>query len=277
MSTNLRLQENILQVSVIIPVFNREQTITRAIESVLSQTMQDFEIIVIDDGSTDRTAERVQNFPLKLIQTENRGVSHARNLGIREARGDYIAFLDSDDEWLPKKLELQLKRNALCCHTEEIWIRNGVRVNQMKKHQKGGGDQFIPSLSLCLISPSSVLLKKDIFNSIGFFREDYPVCEDYDLWLKLTSLYPIEFIETPLIKKYGGHTDQLSRKFKAMDYWRVKSIDWVLSNRELMPEKKVAALEILQTKIDVLLQGYLKHNNLANLPEITAIRDAYFS
>ena len=264
-------------ISVIIPVYNREQTIRRAVESVLKQTYKDFEIIVIDDGSTDNTVSQLKGLPVQLISQENRGVSHARNVGIKASKGEYIALLDSDDEWLPQKLEKQIQLDSICCHAEEIWIRNGVRVNQMNKHKKGGGNQFIPSLGLCLISPSSVMLKKEIFEKIGYFREDYPVCEDYDLWLKLTSLYEIDFIEEPLIRKYGGHEDQLSRKFKAMDYWRVQSIDWILKNRDLSLEKKQAALSMLEKKTRILMKGYEKHGHKEKLIDMKELYKSYFS
>ena len=273
----LKRLANTFMVSVIIPVFNRENTIRRALDSVLKQTYQDIEIIVIDDGSTDKTVSQLKDLPIKLITQENKGVSSARNRGIEASQGDFIAFLDSDDEWMPNKLEEQIKLKSPCCHTEEIWIRNGVRVNQMKKHQKGGGDQFIPSLSLCLISPSSVLIKREVFDKIGYFREDYPVCEDYDLWLKLTSLYEVDFIETPLIKKYGGHEDQLSRKFKAMDFWRVKSINWIIKNRDLPAEKNKAALEVLKKKTQILIKGFIKHGHLEKAQEMQALYDSYFS
>jgi len=268
-------------VSVIIPTFNRASTIDRAIKSVLGQTYKNFELIVVDDGSTDNTFELIKSYPInEIIKTKNHGVSSARNQGILLAKGEWIALLDSDDEWLPKKLEWQINKirnspSCVCVHGEEIWIRNGVRVNPMKKYKKGEGDQFIPSLGLCSISPSTVLLKKEIFATIGHFREDYPVCEDYDLWLKLTSLYPVEFVSTPLIYKYGGHEDQLSRKFVAMDYYRVKSIDWILQNYKLKPQKYDAAVDILMKKAKVLLNGYNKHNNLENYGEIKAILEKY--
>jgi glycosyltransferase involved in cell wall biosynthesis len=263
--------------SVIIPTFNRAQTLARAIESVLSQTYKNFELIIVDDGSTDSTQDILNNYPqLKVIKQENHGVSHARNTGVKEARGKWICFLDSDDEWLENKLELQDEfsrdnPNLNCIHGEEIWIRNGVRVNQKKKHQKGGGSQFLASLKVCFISPSTVCLTKDVLEEFGGFREDFEVCEDYDLWVKLTSKYEIGFIETPLIKKYGGHVDQLSTKFVAMDYWRIKSIDWVLKNSDLSQEQKQGAITILLKKCRILLKGYQKHDNLKNFSEIEKI------
>lgn len=271
-------------VSVIIPFYNRKATIIRAINSVFNQTYQDFELILINDGSTDDGLNLLDQVKksFRLINQSNLGVSAARNAGIELAKYEWIAFLDSDDEWLPDKLEKQVQfisenPELKWVHGEEFWIRNGKRVNPMKKHQKGGGDQFLASLDLCLISPSTVMLKKSLLEQVGGFREDFPVCEDYDLWLKLTSLYPIGFIENPLIKKYGGHADQLSRKYKAMDYYRVKSIDWILHNRQLSPLQKKRALHVLKQKCEVLIQGYRKHENLADLPEVQKIYQSYFS
>lgn len=270
-------------VSVIIPTYNRAHTLGRALQSVLNQTYNNYEIIVIDDGSTDDTLLTLTDFPsVQYIKQDNRGVSAARNVGIEQANGEWIALLDSDDEWIPNKLDLQISYlaanpNIKCVHGEEIWIRNGVRVNQMKKHQKGGGEQFIPSLDLCLISPSAVMLEHSLFRVIGNFREDYPVCEDYDLWLKLTANNSIGFISDPIIKKYGGHEDQLSQKYFAMDYYRIKSIHWVLANLELSNDKKQAAIMVLIKKANILLKGYQKHNNLKNYAEIENILQNYIS
>ena len=129
-------------ISVIIPVYNRYNLIDRAIKSVLEQTRRPDEIIVIDDGSTDGTDKIIINsYPdIILLKQKNRGVSYARNNGIKNAKGTWITLLDSDDEWLPEKLEKQLmtlqdNSSSQICHTDEIWIRNGVRVNPMKKHR----------------------------------------------------------------------------------------------------------------------------------------------
>lgn len=268
--------------SVIIPVYNRETTIERAINSVKDQSFKNFELIIVDDGSTDGSSNILSSlslpFSFKVLRTYNKGVSASRNLGCQSANGEWLAFLDSDDEWLPNKLELQHNviqgSDHVLVHGEEIWIRNGVRVNQMKKYSKGGGDQFIPSLHLCAISPSTTVIRKDIFEELDGFREDYPVCEDYDLWLKVTSKYPVGFCKEALIKKYGGHDDQLSRKFKAMDYWRVKSLKWILENRELPNEKKDALVNVLSKKCRILLVGYEKHNNMENFQEVSNILEA---
>lgn len=265
--------------SVIIPTFNRESSIKRAIESVQAQSWRKFEIIVVNDGSTDSTKDLLEEVVgIRVINQKNHGVSHARNRGVEIAKADWICFLDSDDEWLPQKLECQAKYieenpRVQCIHTEEIWIRNGLRVNQMKKHKKGGGDQFLSSLKLCLISPSSVCLHRNLLSEFGGFREDYMVCEDYDLWLKVTAKYDIGFIDRPLVKKFGGHEDQLSRKFFAMDYWRIKSLDWILRHGNLEEEKQLQTMLVLKKKSKILIRGYLKHNNLKDLPEIQEISD----
>ena len=272
--------EGLPLVSVIIPTFNREQTLERAIESVLNQTFPNIELIIVDDGSTDSTELICEGKNLRYFKTENRGVSAARNFGIQQALGDWVAFLDSDDQWLPKKIQRQIEYSAEnpeynLIHCDEIWIRNGVRVNAHNKHKKGGGDQFCRSLKMCLISPSAVMMKKETLFELGLFREDFPCCEDYDLWLKFTSLYPVGFVEEKLLNKYGGHDDQLSQKYIAMDFWRVQSIDWIISQRKLSGEKHMTSRAVLLKKCRILERGYLKHNNLSNLKQIREIMSRY--
>lgn len=273
-----------IKVSVIIPSFNRASVLERAIKSVLNQTYKNFELIIINDGSTDNTQELLGHYSdYKIIDTKNYGVSCARNTGLTHATGEWIAFLDSDDEWLPNKLEKQIqfiKENPdiFLVHGDEIWIRNGVRVNPKNKHKKGGGDQFCASLKLCAISPSVALIKKELLDEFGGFNPDYPVCEDYDLWLKITQKYPIGFIDDFLIMKYGGHEDQLSQKYKAMDYWRIKSIENLLKNGDLSPRQEEVALEEIFSKCKILLKGYTKHGNTnSDYCEIKKIYEYYFS
>ena len=152
-------------VSVVIPTYNRAHLLERCLVSVLGQTLTADEIIVVDDGSTDNTVSTLKSRhpEVKLIQQDNLGVSAARNTGISAARHDWIALLDSDDVWHENKLERQITalNNApeyLICHSDEIWIRNGVRVNQMNKHRKAGGHIFQHCLPLCAISPSAVMI-----------------------------------------------------------------------------------------------------------------------
>jgi len=266
----------VAKVTVIIPTYNRAQTLIRAIESVQSQSFKDWQLIVVDDGSTDDTQKLLKNVlepRLRVIQSDNFGVSHARNLAIKESQSPWLAFLDSDDEWLPQKLRLQmdladLDKEIQIIHGEEIWIRNEVRVNPMNKHQKKGGDIFFDSIRLCCISPSTVILKKSLLLEVGLFREDFPVCEDYDLWLKMTSRYPVGFVSQPIIKKYGGHEDQLSRKFVAMDYWRLKALYDLLKNYPLSADQQREVNRSIIERSRILLSGYRKHQNLENYDEV---------
>lgn len=259
------LQEKFPFISIVIPTFNRKDRIELAIESVLGQTFQNFELIVVDDGSTDNTAEVVQAYvnQVKYFYQSHQGVSAARNFGIEKAKGYYICFLDSDDEWLRNKLETQVqlirsKPQVEICYTDEIWIRNGVRVNPKKIHQKYSGWIYQRCLPLCIISPSSVMIQRNIFNQLGMFDPEMIVCEDYDLWLRISHHYPITFIPQQLIVKKGGHEDQLSGKFWGMDRYRVKAMEKMLQNYNLSPEDKKATIRVLQKKCDILANGLLK-------------------
>lgn len=267
-----------LEIDAIIPTYNRAETLNRALNSVLAQTYPVKNIWIIDDGSTDATFEGVAGFGnrVQYVKTANSGVSHARNVGVGLSTSPWVAFLDSDDEWLPERLEKQIEvitqnPELNLVHGEEIWIRNGVRVNPHKKHTKSGGNIFEKSLSLCLISPSATLIRKETLLALGGFREDYPVCEDYDLWLKFCSRYPVGYVNTPIIKKYGGHEDQLSKKYFAMDYWRVKSLNACLHSPHVTQSMKNKIQKIIVTKAEILLNGYQKHNNTRDMYEIEKI------
>ena len=258
-----------ISISTVIPTYNRWPVIRRAVDSVLSQIVQADEIIVVDDGSTDNTTSKLQQHysdRINIIQQPNQGVSAARNHGIEHASGNWIALLDSDDAWHPDKLQKQkqtIANNDSCvlCHTNEIWIRNGMRVNQMKKHQKSGGDVFKNSLPLCVISPSSALIKRDIFNETGLFDTTLPACEDYDLWLRVCAKYKTHYLQEPLLTKYGGHEDQLSKRYWGMDRFRISSLQKLLTNTQLTDEQRQAALNTLEEKTVILLKGAIKHNN----------------
>ena len=261
-----------MNISVIIPTFNRKETLKRSIQSVAMQSYTPYEIIVIDDGSEDGTKEWLKdNFPnVKYIYQMNSGVSSARNKGIKFARGDWIALLDSDDEWLPSKLkdqanEIELNPAAKFLHTNEIWIRNGVRVNQMKKHKKYGGYIFEKCLDMCRISPSSVLIKKDIFDEIGMFDETLKVCEDYDLWLRFASKYPVHFLDQPLIKKYGGHSDQLSKVDDGIESYRIRSLKKIMNSGILNKKQKTITKDVLVKKMYIYAKGLEKRNKIREL------------
>jgi len=252
-------------VSVIIPTYNRAWTLKKAIDSVLKQDYKNFELIVVDDGSTDSTEKLLLSYAdsIKVIQQPNQGVSASRNRGIKASSGDLITFLDSDDYWYPKKLSAQVdffnaNPEALICQTEEVWIRNGKRVNPKKKHQKLSGMIFKPSLALCLISPSAVMIKKKLFDAISWFDESLPACEDYDLWLRVTCRYPVHLIETPLIVKTGGHDDQLSSA-PSLDKYRIYALQKILRNESLTDDQNEAANDMLKEKCKIYADGCAKH------------------
>jgi len=250
-------------VSVIIPSFNRAYCLPECIRSVLRQS--GFELIVVNDGSTDDTVKVLKSFSdIRVIHlANNQGVSYARNQGIEQAKGSLICFLDSDDLWEIGKLEAQVKwmqdhPECQAVYTDEIWIRNGVRVNPMFKHQKYSGDIFKQCLPLCIVSPSSVMLRKTLLDEVGVFDESMPVCEDYDLWLRIAVRYPFKFLNDQLIIKRGGHKDQLSRKYWGMDRWRIYALEKLLRGDDLNSEQREWVKDMLIEKSTILIKGFEK-------------------
>ncbi|MBT3312279.1 MAG: glycosyltransferase [Desulfobacterales bacterium] len=251
-------------ISVIIPTYNRSGFLREAIDSVLAQDYDSFELIVVDDGSTDSTKEILDSYmdDIIVLHQENKGVSAARNRGIKDSSGELIAFLDSDDLWLPGKLSIQAdffesNPDIMICQTEEIWIRKGIRVNPKKKHKKHSGMIFMESLALCLISPSAVMVRKDLFNKVGMFDETLPACEDYDLWLRVSCRYPAGLIETPLIMKKGGHEDQLSAA-PGLDKFRIQSLKNIIDSDILNKDYYTAAVKTLKGKCTIYASGCKK-------------------
>jgi glycosyltransferase involved in cell wall biosynthesis len=251
--------------SVIIPTFNRAAFLREAIDSVRAQTEKDFELIVVDDGSTDDTRALVAEYGdrIRYFVQPNAGVSAARNLGIRHARGKFIAFLDSDDLWLPKKLARQMQwmaahPNLLLCYTDEVWIRRGVRVNQKLIHAKAGGWIYPLCLPRCIISPSSVLLRREVFDAVGWFDEQLPVCEDYDLWLRAASRFEVGFIPELLIVKRGGHPDQLSQREWGNDRYRVAALRKIYASGVLDETARRLTAAMICAKCRILENGFRK-------------------
>lgn len=248
-------------VSVILPTHNRWPILRDAIESVLCQSYRGFELIVVDDGSEDGTAEHLRRYSsaLRLFSQPRRGVAAARNIGVRCSSGRYLAFLDSDDLWLLRKLETQVafmepRPEVEICQTEEIWTRHGVRVNPKRRHRKPSGDIFRASLDLCLVSPSAAMMTRKLFDRIGGFDDDFAVCEDYDLWLRVAVDTPVHLIPEALVVKRGGHPDQLSRSTWGLDRFRVLAIKKLLDGG-LRGHKRIWAIETLARKVTILAQG----------------------
>ncbi|MBW2512977.1 MAG: glycosyltransferase [Deltaproteobacteria bacterium] len=257
-------------VSVIVPTFNRGWCLNEAIDSVFSETYGGYELIVVDDGSTDDTKRRLSRYPdVHVLTQRNRGVSAARNSGVAVARGDFIAFLDSDDLWMPEKLSTQVDffmRNpeAEICQTQEIWVRDGRRMNPGRRHLKASGMFFERSLELCLVSPSAVMIKKRFLSTVGLFDETLPACEDYDLWLRINATIPIFLIDKALVIKRGGHTDQLSSS-AGLDKYRIRSIKKLLESGTLSHGQREAALAVLKNKCDIYAAGCKKRGKLEEM------------
>lgn len=254
-------------VSVIIPTYNRATFVRQAIDSVLAQTYPDIELIVVDDGSDDDTLAVIRDVAsaLTLIQQPHAGVSAARNCGVAACSGEWVAFLDSDDLWLPGKLAaqmalLQKQPEIQACYTDEIWIRHGVRVNPKQIHAKHTGWLFLPSLPRCIISPSSILMRRQLWERLGGFDERLPACEDYDLWLRLTAREPVILLPERLIIKRGGHADQLSRCVPVLDQHRIAALEKILAS-DLTRLQRQAVLEQLVRKCRIVAQGARKRQN----------------
>lgn len=273
-------------VSVIIPTFNRKQLCKRAIASVLNQTYTGFELIVIDDCSTDgTTAEYLfgNNRDIRCTYVRNSiniGVSGSRNLGVSLSHAEWIAFLDSDDEWHSNKLKKQIEYimenpdyNIL--QTREIWIRKGVRVNPPKTHEKTAGCIFQKSLDRCMITPSSVMLKKKLFLDSGRFNESIPACEDYGLWLRITLNNPVGLVDELLLTRYGGREDQLSFCVGVLDKFRIRTLLDLLNHEKLNNEQKSLVYKTLVKKAEIVANGFRKRNKVDEYERFRSIADKY--
>jgi glycosyltransferase involved in cell wall biosynthesis len=257
-------------VSVIIPTYNRAALGPEAVASVLAQTWRDYEILVVDDGSTDDTAEKLAPLAPRvqvLRQPTRRGVSAARNQGVAAARGQWLAFLDSDDLWLPAKLDRQMafleaNPRLRLCQTEESWVRHGLKVNKPVAYRKEGGQIYLQSLKRCCISPSAVVLDRKLLEEHGGFDEALPAAEDYDLWLRLTWRHEVGLLPEPLVIKRGGHADQLSRLW-GLDRYRIRALEKVLQEAELPARCAAAARRVLAAKCAIYAQGCEKRGRMA--------------
>ena len=272
-------------VSVIIPTHNRVGFLAQAIDSVLAQSYANFELIVVDDGSTDDTPALLFSYGTALtsLRQENRGPAAARNAGINAARHSLLAFLDSDDQFTKNKLELQVSAmeaqpEMLISHTQETWFRNGRHLNQKKRHAKEGGDIFARSLELCVVGMSTVMARRELFDLVGLFDESFPCCEDYELWLRASATHPFLLVDAPLTVKHGGREDQVSVQFKTgMDYFRIRAMEKLLVDIPLTPAQSRLAREELIRKALLYGNGCLKHGRLEDGQRCLALAEHHAS
>lgn len=265
-------------ISIIIPTHNRRDFLAQAIATALAQKGVDKEVIVVDDGSADGTAALLASFgtAVRAVFQPHRGVSAARNKGIRLAGGEWLAFLDSDDLWMEDKLlrqrEFMARHPELkICQTEEIWIRNGRRHNPRRYHRKPQGDCFELLLERCLVSPSAVMVHRRLLAEVGGFDETLPACEDYDLWLRIGCRYPLGLLDQALVIKRGGHADQLSATVPALDRYRIRALSKLLRTEPLTDLQRASVMEVLRRKCKIYAEGCRKRGRLAEADAVQAL------
>ena len=272
-----------LKVSVVIPVYNRPDLLQRAVSSVSRQSFAPFEILVVDDGSTPvvGSLKDFNSIHVRILRNEqNQGVSAARNLGIREANGEWIALLDSDDEWMEDKLQKQVHhieqyKGLHAIHTGEKWIRNGNEVIPPAYLNKSPENLWERSLQHCLICPSSVLLHKSIFETVGLFNENLAVCEDYEFWLRLLLHEEIGLLPEKLVIKHGGHPDQLSTTTWGMDRFRVQALINLIESSTLNEKQYVSAISVLVHKCLIVAKGSEKREKFKEAIKYLEIARTY--
>jgi len=257
-----------VSVSVIIPVYNRAEAVGEAVKSVLDQTYRDWELIIADDGSSDGTLESLFNLKrdkrINIISLEHNGhPGFVRNRAAEFARGKWIAFLDSDDLWRREKLEKQMaylreNQNCLFLHSGEEWVRSGNVVSQLHRKHKREGSLFEVSLGKCEIGPSTVIIDRELFNSLGGFREDLEICEDYEFWLRVTCRHFVGYIDEELVVKRAGAGDQLSFKYGFIENFKIEALKSLVDNDFFPPDKKVVARSELAKKCRIYGKGCRK-------------------
>lgn len=258
-----------VSLGVIIPVYNRYFSLRDAIESVFLQSIKPSEIIIINDGSSFNYTDYLSSYlpKIRLINlSSNMGVSYARNAGIKASNSEYIAFLDSDDLFLSKKLEYQLnfmlENNYKISHTDEFWYRKDRWVNQCKTNVRYGGFILDKILDKCRVSPSSLMVHKSVFQDF-LFNENLKVCEDYEFCLRTACKYEIGYLNKKLIIKRAVEENSLSAGIKHIESIRLdilknfyKEYEKVISN-----ENKSAVLKEISRKEEIVKSGLIKSLN----------------
>lgn len=242
-------------VSVILPTYNRAHVVGRAIRSVLEQTYEDFELIVVDDGSTDGTEEVVRSFDDPRIRyirhAQNRGGAAARNTGIRAARGEYIAFQDSDDEWLPEKLEKQMRifenssPDVGVVYTAFYLNKNNMKIRiPSSKITITDGNIHCELLKGNFVSTPTAVIRKNCFERAGMFDECLPRFQDWELFIRLSSLYLFRYIDEVLVNAFYS-LDSISANNDAL----LKAYNLILDKHIYSFRKDISALAEIQYNI----------------------------
>ena len=230
------------KISVIIPTYNRAQYVCRAIESVLRQTYRDYEIIVIDDGSTDNTKDVLSKYNgrIKYVYQPNQGISNARNHGIRVSAGEYIAFLDSDDEWIPEKLAVQLellennKKLGIVCSKMIILDENGRECGMKPEDRTGKNFKELIEIGGDLPT-SSIMTRRECFDKVGLFDETLPMMEDFEMWVRIASQYDLDIFTTKVLAYYHKHAQQITKDMTLVYESTIKLQEKILHNFEHTP------------------------------------------
>jgi len=275
-------------VSVIIPVFNRYPLLQEAAASVLAQSHLDFELVIVDDGSEDETAELTggtdgffRDVRVKIIHVKHSGMPGlVRNIGAGAAQGSYLAFLDSDDLWEQDKLKLQAaffqdNPDLRICHTRERWIRKGKEISQAGQKHRREGMIFQDALEKCIIGPSTVMMERSLFQETRGFREDLEIAEDYEYWLRITPFHEIGYIDLPLIEKRAGHGGQLSEKYGHIEYFRIQGLKDLVDRNYFPEEQQTSARQELARKCGIYAAGCEKRGKKEDAAEYSALQRKY--
>jgi glycosyltransferase involved in cell wall biosynthesis len=246
-------------VSVIIPTHNYGDYVADAVKSVLAQTYQTHEIIVVDDGSTDHTREALEPYlkQITYIFQNKQGASAARNTGIRRSQGHYIAFLDADDIWLPHKLDCQVrflrehesvglvfgqvknwKNSATDTIPEEVTPAYAMIRTDRELIVR---DAFKLLLDTCYILTSTVLMRRKCVEKVGLFDESLGAVEDRDLWLRIAMTFPIAYMEQVIVRK-RGHNRSFSQDFKLFLEWDIRSLLKITRNPGMLEKGDLKAI-----------------------------------
>lgn len=283
-------------VTVVVPTCNRKDFVTQALHSVFSQNYRNFEIVVVDDGSTDGTAAHLlrtfgaearavelvarrnpaaltpfyhtfthQGLLVRYEYHQNRGLGAARNRGIRHARGSYIAFLEAEDIWEPGHLRSQIDfleghRGACIARVGERPAKEGPRSRRARRGEVASGNLFAQALEQAPAGISCAVVHRSCFAECGEFDENMPACEDYDLWLRLTARFPVYYVEGPEVTRRAPRPDGSPHAWTS-DRFRVYSLEKSFQSGQLDSEQRFLVSQALVRRCERLVEGYRRQKS----------------